>query len=100
MTKEEGGLGQTLTNNRVLHVFSKTWDCVGKLWFFFTFLSCFHPYFYYFILYFFFSGYIFLTGGTQMIMPGENSSLTINLIKPMVIPLFIFKKTPYRYIFP
>jgi len=58
MTKEEGGLGQTLTNNRVLHVFSKTWDCVG---------------------------YIFLTGGTQMIMPGENSSLTINLIKPMVL---------------
>merc|ERR1711863_151629 len=31
MTKEEGGLGQTLTNNRVLHVFSKTWDCVGYI---------------------------------------------------------------------
>jgi elongation factor Tu len=58
MTKEEGGVGQTLTSNRVIHVFSKTWDCVG---------------------------YIFLSGGAQMVMPGENSSLTINLIKPMVL---------------
>ena len=43
-------------------------------------LISFHP---------FFAGYIFLTGGTQMIMPGENSSLTINLIKPMV-SLFVY----------
>lgn len=58
LTKEEGGGGLPLTNNKSMSCFSKTWDCT-------TFMS--------------------LHGGKEMVMPGEDSQITMKLLKPMVL---------------
>ncbi len=58
MTKDEGGLAQPVTHERNLTMFSKTWDA---------------------------SAMIELSEGKEMIMPGEDGSITIKLNKPMVM---------------
>jgi len=60
LTKEEGGLGQPMTNDKVLTVFSHTWDC---------------------------SGYLALGGGKELCMPGEDTSISLKMMKPMVMEI-------------
>lgn len=57
LTKDEGGLAQPVVSSRPLICFSKTWDC---------------------------SGYVYLDN-KEMIMPGEDSKITMKLLKPMII---------------
>ena len=57
LSKEEGGLGTPITDNKTQTVFSKTWDC---------------------------SGYIGL-GGKKMLMPGEDGHISMKMLKPMVM---------------
>ena len=57
MTKEEGGLGQPLTDGKGIMCFSKTWDCSA----------------------------ITHLVGKEMVMPGEDTSVNLNLLKPMVL---------------
>ena len=57
MTKEEGGLGQPLTDGKAIMCFSKTWDCSA-----FTNLV-----------------------GKEMVMPGEDTPVNMQLLKPMVL---------------
>merc|ERR1711988_645143 len=57
LTKEEGGLGQPVLNDKLLSTFSRTWDC---------------------------SSYVFLNG-KEMVMPGESATVTCKMIKPMIM---------------
>ncbi|CAL1266216.1 unnamed protein product [Larinioides sclopetarius] len=57
MTKEEGGRKVPLIKHNRAVVFSKTWDCVAEI----------------------------DIPGKEMVMPGEDSILTMRFIKPMVI---------------
>ena len=57
LTKEEGGLGQPVLNDKLLSTFSRTWDC---------------------------SSYVFLND-KEMVMPGESATVTCKMIKPMVM---------------
>lgn len=58
MTKDEGGMAQPVTHERKLTMFSKTWDA---------------PVF------------IELAQGKEMLMPGEDGSISVKLAKPMVV---------------
>jgi len=57
LTKEEGGLGSPITNNKTQTLFSKTWDCAGYIG----------------------------TGEKAMMMPGEDGHISVKLLKQMVI---------------
>jgi len=57
LSKEEGGVGQPMTSEKLSTVFSQTWDC---------------------------SGYTYLEG-KEMVMPGEDSAINMRLMKPMVM---------------
>jgi len=58
MSKDEGGAAVPITNERQLIVFSKTWDVPAM---------------------------VELADGKELIMPGEDGSVTLKMLKPMVI---------------
>ncbi len=58
MTKDEGGLAQPITSERVLTVYSRTWDCPA---------------------------FVELPKDKELIMPGEDGAITMKFSKPMVV---------------